>query len=80
MLRAGCSGYLLKGSVSDELLLAIRAAHRGAAYFSPAISASIMAVGTTAETHPKAGAPNRRTRLNADPFDQVESVRLRLER
>jgi two-component system response regulator NreC len=55
----GAKCYLLKGSVSDELLLAIRAAHRGAAYFSPAISDSIVAGGGPPETHGKAGAPNR---------------------
>jgi len=54
-VRSGAKAYLLKGSVSDELLLAIRAASRGAAYFSPAISASIMANDASAA---KAGAPN----------------------
>lgn len=38
----GAKGYLLKGSVSDELMLAIRAAHLGGAYFSPSISESLV--------------------------------------
>ena len=42
-VQCGAKCYLLKGSVSDELLLAVRAAYRGAAYFSPAISDSIVA-------------------------------------
>jgi DNA-binding NarL/FixJ family response regulator len=51
-VQGGAKCYLLKGSVSDELLLAIRAAHRGAAYFSPAISESIMTDRARPATHP----------------------------
>ncbi len=42
-LRYGVRGYLLKRSVMEELLLAVRAAHRGEIYLSPAISEMIMA-------------------------------------
>jgi len=42
-LRNGARGYLLKRSVTEELLLAIRAASRGEIYLSPAISRSIVA-------------------------------------
>jgi DNA-binding NarL/FixJ family response regulator len=42
-LRNGAKGYLLKRSVTEELLLAIRAASRGEIYLSPAISGSIVA-------------------------------------
>jgi len=42
-LRNGARGYVLKRSVSQELLLAIRAATRGEIYLSPAISTSIVA-------------------------------------
>lgn len=45
---AGASGYVLKGSVTEELLLAIRAAHRGATYLSPAASETLI---DTAEEH-----------------------------
>jgi DNA-binding NarL/FixJ family response regulator len=41
-LRHGARGYLLKTSVTEELLLAIRAASRGETYLSPAISKSIL--------------------------------------
>jgi DNA-binding NarL/FixJ family response regulator len=41
-LRIGASGYLLKGSVTEEFLLAIRAAQRGELYLSPAVSRSLM--------------------------------------
>jgi len=43
-LRAGVSGYLLKGSAPEELPLAIRAASRGEVYLSPAI-AQIVVLG-----------------------------------
>ncbi len=42
MLQSGARGYLLKRSVTEELLLAIRAANRGEVYLSPAISASVL--------------------------------------
>ncbi len=41
-LRRGARGYLLKRSVTEELLLAVRAAVRGEIYLSPAISASLL--------------------------------------
>lgn len=41
-LRSGARGYLLKRSVTEELLLAVRAASRGEVYLSPAISALVV--------------------------------------
>jgi DNA-binding NarL/FixJ family response regulator len=41
-LRYGVRGYLLKRSVVEELLLAVRAAARGDLYLSPAISSSLV--------------------------------------
>lgn len=41
-LRSGARGYLLKRSLTKELLLAVRAAMRGAIYLSPAVSASLV--------------------------------------
>ena len=41
-LRNGASGYVLKDAVKDELLLAIRAAHRGDLYLSPGISRALV--------------------------------------
>ncbi|MDW7711111.1 MAG: response regulator transcription factor [Deferrisomatales bacterium] len=37
-IRSGAAGYLLKRSVTEELLLAIRAATRGETYLSPSVS------------------------------------------
>ncbi len=51
-LQLGARGFLLKGSVSEELLLAIRAAHRGATYLSPVISDALRSDASP----PQAGA------------------------
>ena len=59
-VQCGAKCYLLKGSVSDELLLAVRAAYRGAAYFSPAISASLVAGDAAPAAHAGIGPLNRR--------------------
>jgi len=37
-LRSGARGYLLKNSIKEELILAVRAAARGEVYLSPAVS------------------------------------------
>ncbi len=42
-LRSGVKGYLLKQSVTEELLLAVRAACRGETFLSSAVSGSILA-------------------------------------
>lgn len=58
-IQNGAKGFLLKGSVSDELLLAIRAASRGAVYLSPAISETALSDVSSAPagTGPKAQGP-----------------------
>lgn len=42
-LQNGAKGYLLKRSVTEELLLAVRAASRGEIYLSPAVSRLVVA-------------------------------------
>lgn len=42
LLRAGAKGYLLKDSITEELLLAVRSASQGKTYLSPAISHSVL--------------------------------------
>ena len=42
-LRAGCAGYLLKGSAVSELEVAVRAVARGETYLSPAVSKQVVA-------------------------------------
>jgi DNA-binding NarL/FixJ family response regulator len=57
-LRAGASGYLLKHSAADELLVAISAALRGDVYITPRISRDLM---TMLHTSGKSGAAHRLT-------------------
>jgi DNA-binding NarL/FixJ family response regulator len=42
-LRAGVDGYLIKQTAPNELVKAIRAAHQGDSYMSPAISKKVIA-------------------------------------
>ncbi len=41
-LRNGATGYVLKRSVTDELLMAVRAASRSETYLNPAVSSSVL--------------------------------------
>ncbi len=59
-LQNGAKGYLLKHSVTEELLLAIRAASRGEIYLSPAISGSVVAGFLTLQTDVDASSPFER--------------------
>jgi DNA-binding NarL/FixJ family response regulator len=59
-LQIGARGYLLKRAVTEELLLAIRAAARGELYLSPAISSSVVADFLT-QAQPQ----------EADPFERL---------
>ena len=42
ILSAGASGYLVKKSAAEELVIAIQAVHRGDSYLDPSISTSII--------------------------------------
>jgi len=59
-LRNGARGYLLKRSVTEELLLAIRAASRGEIYLSPAVSRSVVANFLTLPADAEASSPFER--------------------
>ena len=41
-IQAGCSGYLSKSAAIEELMLAVRAAHRGEALISPAMLSRLL--------------------------------------
>jgi DNA-binding NarL/FixJ family response regulator len=56
-LRAGAKGYLLKRSVAEELLLAVRAAARGETFLSSAISGSILASVLAQPSAPEEQSP-----------------------
>jgi len=50
-LKAGASGYVLKGDDSDELLAAIRCAYRGGFHFSPKLQSALVSsyIGQSAQ-------------------------------
>lgn len=50
LLRLGVKGYLLKRSITEELLLAIRSASKGETYLSPTISDSVMSILMSPQT------------------------------
>jgi DNA-binding NarL/FixJ family response regulator len=62
-LRNGARGYLLKRSVTEELLLAIWAASRGEIYLSPAVSRSVVADFLTPQADAEAPSPFERLTL-----------------
>lgn len=61
-LRAGASGYLLKGAATPELALAIKAAARGETYLSSAISKYVVEAFKGGEIKTTASSP----RVDAD--------------
>ena len=62
-LRSGVKGYLLKQSVTEELLLAVRAAYRGETYLSSAVSGSILADVLS----------NAGSEADIEPFDRLSA-------
>ncbi len=71
-LQHGAKGFLLKGSVSEELLLAIRAASRSAVYLSPMISETIFADVSAAQ--PSSKAPDPGDRLTPREREMLEMI------
>jgi DNA-binding NarL/FixJ family response regulator len=57
LLRRGVKGYLLKRSITEELLLAVRAASQGEIYLSPTISDSVMTILMTPRTSEGSDSP-----------------------
>jgi DNA-binding NarL/FixJ family response regulator len=70
-VRAGADGYLLKGSGLSDLVAAIRAIHRGNAFFSPEVS-GLLARTARSERGERAGA--ERLRLTAREREVLELV------
>ncbi len=71
-LQHGAKGFLLKGSVSEELLLAIRAASRGAVYLSPAISETV--ISDVATTPPSAKTPGPGDQLTPREREMLQMI------
>lgn len=70
-LNNGARGFLLKGSVSEELLLAIRAADRGGTYLSPAVPKTFLG-------HPSSSQASSKTPGASDQLTPREREILRL--
>jgi DNA-binding NarL/FixJ family response regulator len=58
LTEAGAAGYLIKQTAANELLKAIREAHRGNAYFSPSIAKRLR--DQCRQAFVSGGQPNRR--------------------
>lgn len=56
-IQNGAKGYLLKGSITEELLMAVRAASRGATYLSPGVSDLVLADGWSESGEAETGNP-----------------------
>jgi two-component system response regulator NreC len=59
-MDAGAKGYVLKGSVTEELLLAVRSANRGAVYLSEMVSDSLRYGDEEPETDDEPLTPRER--------------------
>lgn len=70
-LRSGVSGYLLKRSVVEELLLAVRSAVRGELYLSPAISGLVV---EGADPSRQSGESSELDRLSPREIEVLELI------
>jgi ATP/maltotriose-dependent transcriptional regulator MalT/ActR/RegA family two-component response regulator len=84
MLSAGASGYLLKESVPEELIMGIRAVMRGEMYLSSAITATVVSAyvegvsNAQPEDSPAADVGILRTKLHRPPVTRDLVPRPRL--
>jgi DNA-binding NarL/FixJ family response regulator len=58
-LENGASGFVLKNSAPDELIRAVRAAHAGDAYLSPAVTRLVLGMVSPIETRRREDALRR---------------------
>ncbi|HKV83612.1 MAG TPA: response regulator transcription factor [Ktedonobacterales bacterium] len=83
-LRAGARGYLLKDTSSDQLVQAIRAAHRGEAPLQPSVAVKLVARIARADPPDHApplaaaGVPQRAGLIPSDDLTERERDILRL--
>ena len=70
-LRSGAVGYVLKSSVAEELLLAIRAANRGDLYLSPAVSRPIVKDALASDSSEESSDFTRLTRREREVLKLV---------
>ncbi len=71
-LRKGATGYLLKRSVSEELLLAVRAAKRGEIYLSPPVARAL--VGEFLKLRDDSGSDTAGDKLSSREHEVLQLV------
>jgi DNA-binding NarL/FixJ family response regulator len=70
-MRAGASGYLLKGAGREEIVQAVRAVARGEAIFGPGVAQRVIAYFTADPVTPGVSAFPQLTRRERDVLDLV---------
>jgi DNA-binding NarL/FixJ family response regulator len=73
-LAQGASGFVLKNCTPDELIRAVRAAHEGDAYLSPAVTRLVLGMVTTVEASRRSLAAQRLSVLTEREASILELV------
>lgn len=73
-LEHGAAGFLLKNCTPDELIRAVRAAHEGDAYLSPAVTRTLLGLVNPKATHRRTEAADRLTDLSPRESDVLKLV------
>ncbi|GIH02600.1 DNA-binding response regulator [Rhizocola hellebori] len=73
-LENGACGFLLKNCTPDELIRAVRAAHEGDAYLSPAVTRMLLGLVNPAATHRRADAAHLLETLSARESDVLKLI------
>ncbi|GAA4682959.1 response regulator [Phytohabitans rumicis] len=73
-LQGGAAGFVLKNCTPDELIRAVRAAHAGDAYLSPAVTRLVLGMVTPAEAGRRREAATRLRTLAPREADVVHLI------
>lgn len=73
-LEHGASGFLLKNCTPDELIRAVRAAHDGDAYLSPAVTRTLLSLVNPEAAHRRTEAADRLDGLSPRESDVLKLV------
>jgi DNA-binding NarL/FixJ family response regulator len=73
-LESGAAGFLLKNCTPDELLRAVRSAHHGDAYLSPAVTRLVLGMVTPVDAGRRRKATERLTALTSRESEVLSLV------